>query len=363
MNKDQIIFLKAKYGFKTKQDDETITKYLLQIPKKESALQTATTDVFERNNTHQVDLLYLPDDKGFKYALVCVDLCYPRYIGVEKLKDKKPESVRNALLEIYKKYKKYLKLPKILECDQGKEFKGDFMEYFNKKAVFIRYKKTGRHRQQACVEAVNGVLVHYLFYNMLSNEIHLESNEIIGDWIDNIDELVQLLNYLKSQMPEEQIKKNDKRNKLSGNGKWIVTTKNNNLLLPVDTKVRVILDEPRDIQGTKQHGRFRRGDIRWENKVREIEEWSLRPNQPPMYLVDGIDNVAYTKDQLQVVNPNEKPPREEAVTHHIVEKLLDKRKYRGKVQYLVKFKNIKTPSWENVDGLPKDKVKQFKKDQ
>ena len=66
---------------------------------------------------------------------------------------------------------------------------------------------------------------------------------------------------------------------------------------------------------------------------------------------------------LQVVNPNEKPPREEAITHHIVEKLIDKRKYKGKVQYLVKFKNIKVPSWEFVTGLPKDKVKAFKKDQ
>jgi hypothetical protein len=161
MNKERIIFLKAKYGFKTKQDDKTITEYLLEVPKKESALQTPTTDVFERNNTHQIDLLYLPDDKGYKYALVCVDLAYPRYIGVEKLKNKKPEAVKSALLEIYKKYKKYLKLPDILECDQGSEFKGDFMEYFNKKGLYIRYKKTGRHRQQACVEAVNGVLVHF----------------------------------------------------------------------------------------------------------------------------------------------------------------------------------------------------------
>ena len=362
MNKERIIFLKAKYGFKTKQDDKTITEYLLEVPKKEKKLETPTTDVFERNNTHQIDLLYLPDDKGYKYALVCVDLAYPRYIGVEKLKNKKPEAVKTALLEIYKKYKKYLKLPDILECDMGSEFKGDFMEYFNKKGLYIRYKKTGRHRQQACVEAVNGVLVHYLFYNMLSNEIHLESKEIVGDWIDNIDELVELLNYLKSDMPKEQIK-NDKRSKLSDGGKWIVTTKNNNILLPVDTKVRVILDEPRNIQGDKQHGKFRKGDIRWDPKVREIEEWSLRPNQPPLYLIDGINNVAYTKDQLQVVNDNEKPPREEAITHHIVEKLLDKRKYKGKIQYLVKFKNIKVPSWEYVAGLPKDKVQAFKKDQ
>jgi hypothetical protein len=360
MNKDRITFLKNKFGIQTKENEKTITDYLLEIPKKEKRIDTATTDVFERNNTHQIDLLYLPDDKGFKYALVCVDLAYPRYIGVEKLKTKTPEVVQIALLQIYKKYKKFLKLPKILECDMGSEFKGEFMNYFNKKGVYIRYKRTGRHRQQACVESVNGMLVHGLFYTMLANEIHLEKKEIVGDWIDNIDELVELLNFMKSEMPKEQIK-NDKRSKLSDNGKWIIATGDNQVILPVDTKVRVILEEPRNIQGDKQHGKFRKGDIRWENKTREIEQISMRPNQPPMYLVDGINNVAYTKEQLQVINPNEKPPKEESITHHIVEKITDKRKYKNKVQYLVKFKNIKIPTWENADGLPKQMINDYNK--
>jgi len=360
MNKERIAFLKAKYGFKTEANEKTITDYLLQVPKKEKRIDTPTTDVFERNNTHQIDLLYLPDDKGFKYALVCVDLAYPRYIGVEKLKTKTPEAVQKGLLEIYKKYKQFLKQPKILECDQGSEFKGEFLNFFNKKGVFIRYKRTGRHRQQACVEAVNGVLVYGLFYTMLANEIHLENKEIVGDWIDNIDELVELLNFMKSEMPKIQVK-NDKRSKLSENGKWLVATGENQNIIPVDTKVRVILEEPRDIQGTKQYGKFRKGDIRWENKTREIEQLSLRPNQPPMYVVDGIKNVAYTKEQLQVVNPKELPPKEQSITHYIVEKLLNKRRFKNKIQYLVKFKNIKQESWENVDGLPKQIVSEFNK--
>jgi hypothetical protein len=360
LNKDRITFLKEKYGIKTVSNEKTITDYLLQIPKKEKRNDTPTTDVFERNITHQIDLLYLPDDKGYKYALVCVDLCYPRYVGVEKLKTKTPEAVQIALLQIYKKYKKFLKLPKILECDQGSEFKGEFMNYFNKKGVFIRYKRTGRHRQQACVEAVNGVLVHGLFYTMLANEIHLEKKEIVGDWIDNIDELVELLNFMKSEMPKLQVK-NDKRSKLSDGGKWIIATGNNQVILPVDTKVRVILEEPRNIQGDKQHGKFRKGDMRWENKTREIEQLSLRPNQPPMYLVDGIKNVAYTKEQLQVIPDKELPPKEASITHHIVEKITDKRKFKNKIQYLVKFKNIKKESWENVNGLPKEMVIDFNK--
>ena len=74
MSEARITFLKAKYGFKTKENEKVITDYLLQVPKKEKRINTPTTDVFERNNTHQIDLLFLPEDKGYKYALVCVDL-------------------------------------------------------------------------------------------------------------------------------------------------------------------------------------------------------------------------------------------------------------------------------------------------
>jgi len=359
MNAQKIEFLKKKFGI-NKSSEKTIVEYLLEIPKKEK--YSPITDVFKTNNTHQIDLLFLPDDNNYKYALVCVDLGYPRYIGTEKLQSKSADDVKNALLNIYKK-NKYLEVPKILECDDGTEFKAEFKTYFNNNGVFIRYKKAGRHRQQACVESVNGVLVHYLFYNMLANEINLKSKEIIGDWVDNLIELTNLLNYMKSKLPKNKPITKSKRNIITDNGKWLYTNpKKTTEIIPVNTKVRVILDEPRDIQGTKQNGTFRKGDIRWNNKIDVIENLSLRPNQPPMYLIKDINNVAYTKEQLQVVKDNEKPPNKETITRFNVENILKKRKNKNnKIEYLVKFENYKDPEWTEEIDIPKNLIDAFNK--
>ena len=105
------------------------------------------------------------------------------------------------------------------------------------------------------------------------------------------------------------------------------------------------------------------GDIRWEIEPRKIRQISLRPNQPPMYLVDGIDNAAYTKNQLQVVSDVEKPPPKEAVKKFIVEKLIDDKKIKNKIHYLVKWKNFteSNNTWEPKDNIPKEFIDEYKK--
>ena len=56
------------------------------------------------------------------------------------------------------------------------------------------------------------------------------------------------------------------------------------------------------------------GDIRWNPKVRTVKEVILRPNLPPGYLLDSnigkihTDAIYRTYQQLQIIEPNEKPP-------------------------------------------------------
>ena len=75
-------------------------------------------------------------------------------------------------------------------------------------------------------------------------------------------------------------------------------------VLDIDTKVRAVLDEPRNILGEKQIGKFRSGDTRWSPEIRKIKQIILKPNMPPMYLINnsqepnGIDKVPYTKNHL-----------------------------------------------------------------
>ncbi len=52
---------------------------------------------------------------------------------------------------------------------------------------------------------------------------------------------------------------------------------------------------------------FRAGDLRWGQDDRTVKKNIINPNLPPMYQLNGnkngLDNrVAYTKQQLQVIN-------------------------------------------------------------
>ena len=361
MNEEQVAKIKRKFGFIDKKDDKTIVDYLMEIPKKEVGLNMPITDVFTKNNSHQVDILYLPDDDGFKYALVCVDLAKPRYIGAEPMKSKTADEALKALIKIYKD-SKYLKQPKRIEVDSGSEFQGVFKKHWEKLRIDFVVKKTGRHRQQACVEAVNGVLGYYLFKRMLGNEIAIDGEELIADWKNDLKDLIDVINYLKSK--EIVGVKKGKRWKMSRNGILPVGEGDALNLLDVGTNVRVVSEEPRNIQGLKEHGTFRKSDMRWEKKPRKIKMLSLRPNQPPMYLVDGINNVAYTKQNLQVIKPNEKPPNKESISKFIISSLIGKRTFKGKVQYLIKWKNYGDDdnTWEYIKDIPKEFIQAYKKE-
>ena len=47
---------------------------LFKIPKKEKRLDMPKFYNFVEDNTHMMDILYLPDDNGFKYCLVVMDI-------------------------------------------------------------------------------------------------------------------------------------------------------------------------------------------------------------------------------------------------------------------------------------------------
>ena len=350
--------LRKKFGMGNVQ--KNIVDNLVQVPIVDKGVNVPITQVYETNNTHQVDLLYLPEDNGYKQALVCVDLA-SSYIGAEPLKDSKSsEEALKALLKIYKR-SKYLKIPQRLEMDQGAEFKGDFYTYFQNLGVVMRYKRTGRHRSQSKVETWNGIIGKYLNKRMLSNEIHIKGEELIGDWVGDLQDLVNLLNHITETKKHTLNKVQTERKKLSHNNTLPVGTGSSLDVLRIGTPVRVILDEPRDIQDSKLHGTFRKGDIRWNKKPHKIENLSIRPNEPIMYLVDGITNAAYTKNQLQVIPKNERPPPKEAISKFIAEKVIEKDlETKGLVRYIVKWKGY--PDSENTSQLIKDIPPQLLKD-
>jgi hypothetical protein len=325
-------------GIDTNNKVDKLLFKLQEKPKPDKGKNMPHIQVYAKGSSQQADLLYMPEDKGYKYILVVVDLA-TGITDAQPLRKKTPEAVLNALKKIYKR--PYLNIPlDFFGTDPGSEFKGVVKRYMNHKGVIMKYGRPGRHRQQAMVESRNYMLGKVLNTRMLGQE--LLSNETSREWVADLPRVIETLNkYIKTKP-----KKSDTPSPhCKGNACN---------LLDKGTKVRVVLDEPRNIQGEKLHGGFRAGDIHFSPQIRTIEQIYLRPGEPPTYRVSGIPNVAYTKNQLQKVNPSEKAPGKSVLRKHFVEKIIDKEKRKGKIYYLVKWVGWDKPTWEPRATLIKD---------
>ena len=78
------------------------------------------------NEMHQFDLLYMPSDtlygNKYKYILAGIDAA-SRYKVVRPLRTKQARDVAEMIADIYKVGP--LMYPKIIQCDNGSEFKGE----------------------------------------------------------------------------------------------------------------------------------------------------------------------------------------------------------------------------------------------
>ena len=211
------------------------------------------------------------------------------------------------------------------------------------KKVFIRYAKPGRHRQQALVERRNQIIGDALMKRMAAQELITGQPSL--EWVDEYPIILEAINkkygnVKQKEYPQEPLCHGDACN-----------------VLEVGTKVRAILDEPRDVSaGKRLPGKFRSGDTRWDTIIRTIKQILLKPGYPVMYLLDGkglkgdIEPVLYTKSQLQVIPENEESPPSHLVRGepetYVVEKLVDKKKEKNRIYYLVKWKSYKKKTWE-----------------
>jgi len=311
-----------KYGNK-----KSVLTQLYKIPKKDKGDFMPTMQETEPNYCHQADILFLPDDDGYKYALVVVD-CATGKTDAEPLKEKSVGATLNAFKKIYKRG--IIKMPRRLEVDPGAEFKGEVKKYFEDNNCYVRYGKVGRHRMQALAEARNKTIGTVVHKRQTGQE--LLTGEPSREWVDDLPDIIKAID---SDLPIPARKSRPEY--LTGDRD----------LLSTGTKVRVILEEPRDVtSGKRLHGKFRSSDTRWDQKIRTIRDVTLAPGQPPLYLLDGshgsekVEDIGYTRNQLQVVGADEEPPEPAKFIrgnpkHYIIDKILDKKKTKGKNMYLV----------------------------
>lgn len=324
---------------------------------------------------HQADLLFLPNDDGYRYLLVVVDVA-TRLTDAVPIKEKTQKATIKGFKKIYSRPSKtrILDKPIAMQTDAGVEFVGNTARaFFKAEGIALRVGKPGRSRQQAMVESHNGQITQLI--TLRQNEEELITGEPSREWIADIPLILELLNEDLGRTPPSETDVGDEP-VCSKSEAWKKKAKGKRAkemptcdLLPKGTKVRAILDKPVSLaDGKKLIGTFRVGDSRWETTVRTVVQQILKPGNPPLYLVSDRKNVAYTRAQLQVVDEAESQPSatSKAQVRFIAESILkDKMVGRGKKrgkQYLVQwkdptgeFKKAGTDtSWEPADNVIAD---------
>ncbi len=236
-----------------------------------------------------------------------------------------------------------------MEVDAGGEFKGETAKYLKGLNIWVRVAKVSRHRQQALVERRNQTIAKALFFRMAQQE--LLTGEESREWVEDLPKLIKLLNKRKikpRQISSDPVCEGDSCN-----------------VLDTGTKVRVALDYPINAVTEKRlHGKFRTTDLRWNPEIRTIKEVLIKPNSPPLYLLDGkvgkrkVDITAYTKNQLQVVPKNEKLPNPGVIRGtpktFKVEKILGRKKIKGKNYLSIKWLGFPKPTYELEKKIMED---------
>lgn len=327
---------------------------LYKQPVPEKGIYMPVAQVFQPDIYYQADTLYMPEDKKFKYILVVVDMHDGR-IDAEPMKDVNKFEVLKAFKKIYSR--DILYYPIFITFDKGNEFKNPEVEkYFNQNGTNVKYALTGRSRQLANVERANQKISSILFKRMANQE--LITGEQNNEWVDDLPELVKVLNKNLKKPLQREIFPEPVVDEYTGK------------LLPIGTKVRLLLDYPiNNTNHARLSGKFRTSDIRWTPDIYEITDVILKPGYPPGYLTNKNDMVFRTKNQLAVVKKNEKEPDSKFIRgnpkNYIISEILDKKIENNKTFYLVRWKGFKKEdaTWEHAKTLDRtDALRKLKRD-
>ena len=280
-------------------EDTTNVGELTKPPMKEKKSEIPHFERIQKQNAiHQADTMNLPNDDGYNYVLSVIDVG-TRHCDAEPLKEHSASAIKAGLEAIYERNN--VSFPThMIQVDAGTEFKGEVKRYFEDEHVFVRVAKVGRHRQQGLVERMNYVIAKAVNTAMTQEE--LKTGETNTEWTKYITKIITVMN----KRAKEEVKPTEEAPRIQSDKRVD--------LLAEGTKVRVVMEEPRETTTGKKLPRraksgFGVGDLRWEKEITEIKQIVLRPNQPAMYLTK-YPQVPYTRKQLLVVKEADAPKEE-----------------------------------------------------
>lgn len=335
---------------------------LTKPPSKQVSKTSFNRQNIKPNTYNQADLLFLPNDDGYKYLLVDVELS-SRHIQAVPLKSKASSDVLKAIQKIYGRNGKNgkWKLPVVFQVDAGSEFNAT-NKWLKEHNVTVRVAATGRHSQQSVVEKANRRITAII--TRLQSHHEFATGEEDTSWVEYIPRVIPLLNkhVSKVEYQPNQIKTNPYVN---CKGKECET-------YAIGEKVYVALDIPENIKEQRLHNTFREGDRRWSLKTYEIKNILLYPNRPIRYVVDKHTQNVFTKNQLKPASQVSNAPvrslkqvkDDNNDIKYQVKSLLKKKKMNGKIYYLVSWVGYTEKTYEPRSQLMKDVpllVKEFEK--
>lgn len=320
--------------------DESLTKVV-----KGDKVFTHVKDVIPEKEDYNfaADLLMLPEtDKGYRYLLVVVDL-WTDLFDIEPLKTKEPKEVLAAMKKMFKR--KYLDKPYAsIATDSGSEFKGVFNKWMYDESIFHKVAKKGRHTQMGNVERLNRTLGR--LFNGLMNKKEEETRKKFVNW----DQFVDVVRTSLNEYREERIKEIRKEKPTEKAQIKEFNAQSKEPKFKVGDVVRYKLDVPEDALGNELSGKFREGDRRWSKDVRKIKTVAQYDGLVPYrYILEGMDNVSYTENQLKLV-------ADKKDTTYKVKEIIGERQRNKKKEYLIHWKGYKKEesTWEPVANLIED---------
>ena len=259
-------------------------------------------EVTTTNEMHQFDLLYMPSDtlygSKYKYILAEIDAA-SRYKVVRPLRTKQACYVAEMIADIYKVGP--LKYPKIFQCDNGSEFKGDVTKMLKRNEVKIwRVTTKYKHTHTAFVE-VNKILAERLFKVQDAQELN-DPEKVSSRWVKHLYGLVDELNDMETEMIGMKPKNAIKLKEVP-----LVTQESypSEEVLLEDALYRYLL------QPGEEHNdqRCRATDRIWSEASYRLREIAENPgNRVMYYLTDGPERAFVSEELMLIPEDTELPP-------------------------------------------------------
>ncbi len=167
--------------------DTEYNEIFTRPPKKaqlENHFSIAITDMM-----HQIDILYLPEDKGYRYTLCVVDVA-SRFKAARPLKTRMASEYIEQLMDIYEN-----EMNPPIEINSDSEF-AVLKTWCNKNKINLRINKPSNHC--AFVENFNKELARLIFKDQ--HIVEMETHQSDTKWVNKLQKYVKALNNRKTRL-------------------------------------------------------------------------------------------------------------------------------------------------------------------